>query len=190
MIMEMYVLLMRLFLNLFSEKRVDILVNAAGIAPISGYNNFFNTTEETYDSIMDINIKGTFFVSQVIARYMIDKHIQGHILNISSSSALRPAWTPYELSKWAVNGFTKGLADSICRYGITVNAIAPGPTATSMTGLGNNDSIYHFSSPMGRYSTPEEIANLALFLVSSTGNMIVGETVYMTGGSGTISTHN
>lgn len=60
--------------------------------------------------------------------------IKGHILNVSSSSALRPAWTPYQMSKWSIRGFTMGLADLLMPYGIVVNAIAPGQTATPMLG--------------------------------------------------------
>ena len=79
--------------------------------------SFLNMTEKEYESIMDINAKGTFFMSQAVGRYMIEKSIKGHILNITSSSALRPAWTAYEMSKWAVKGFTLGLADALLPYG-------------------------------------------------------------------------
>lgn len=136
---------------------------------------------------MDANVKGVFFFCQAVSRYMISRGTKGHILNLSSSSALRPASTPYNISKWAIRGFTKGLADSLLPYGIVVNAIGPGPTSTEMLGKKEGDSIYHSSNPSGRYVTPEEIANLALFMVSGMGDMIVGDTFYMTGGSGTIS---
>ena len=115
--------------------------------------------------------------------------IKGHILNLSSSSALRPASTPYNISKWGIRGFTKGLADVMAPYGITVNAIGPGPTATEMLGVSETDTIYHPTNPSGRYATPEEIANLALFMISGAGDMIVGDTFYITGGSGTTTMH-
>lgn len=146
--------------------------------------------EEEYDAIMDTNAKGTFFMSQAVGKWMIEKSIKGHILNVTSSSALRPAWTPYQMSKWAVTGLTKGLADLMIPHGIVVNAIAPGPTATPMLGKNEDDSIYEPYTPAGRYAMPEEIASLALFMVSGAGNMIVGDTVYMTGGSGTITLHH
>ena len=120
---------------------------------------------------------------------MIDNKIQGHILNISSSSALRPAWTPYQMSKWSIRGFTQGLADTLLPYGIVVNAIGPGQTATKMLGMEENDSIYNATNPVGRYAMPEEIANLALLMVGKTGDLIIGETFYITGGSGSISMH-
>lgn len=172
---------------LFPENRIDILVNSAGIV---SKHDFWNMDEEEYDAIMDTNAKGTFFMSQAVGKWMIEKSIKGHILNVTSSSALRPAWTPYQMSKWAVKGLTKGLADLMIPHGIVVNAIAPGPTATPMLGKNEGDSIYEPYTPAGRYSMPEEIASLALFLVSGAGNMIIGDTVYMTGGSGTITLHH
>ena len=98
--------------GLFDENRIDILVNAAGMI---GKSDFLHTDEAEYDSIMDVNAKGTFFLTQVAAKVMINKKINGHILNISSSSALRPAWGPYHMSKWAVRGFTIGAADVLLR---------------------------------------------------------------------------
>lgn len=170
--------------SMFEENRIDILVNSAGVLNRSCFQHM---TEKEYDSIMDINVKGTFFMCQAMGQFMIENKIKGHILNISSSSALRPAWTPYQMSKWAIRGFTLGLADTLLPYGIIVNAIAPGPVATSMLGKSSEDSIDNPSCPIGRYAMPEEIANLATFMVSNMGEMIVGDTFYMTGGSGTIS---
>lgn len=173
--------------ELFEENRIDILVNSAGVVT---KHDFWNTDEEEYDSIMDTNAKGTFFMSQAVGKQMVEKHIQGHILNVTSSSALRPAWTPYQMSKWAVKGLTLGLADMMIPYGIVVNAIAPGPTATPMLAKYEADSIYEPYTPCHRYAMPEELAALAVFMVSGAGNMIVGDTVYMTGGSGTITMHH
>ena len=171
---------------MFSENRIDILVNSAGIA---NQSDFLDMSEQEYDRIMDINAKGTFFMSQAVAKYMIENKIKGHILNVTSSSALRPAWTPYQMSKWAIKGFTLGAADKLLPYGIVVNAIAPGPTATPMMGKGEGDNIYHPTIPSGRFAMPSEIAALATFMVSDMGDMIVGDTFYMTGGSGTITLH-
>lgn len=170
----------------FPENRIDILVNSAGIL---NHTDFLEMSEDEYDRIMDINAKGTFFMSQAVAKHMIENRIKGHILNLSSSSSLRPAWTPYQISKWAVRGMTLGMADRLLPYGIIVNAIAPGPVATPMLGKHEGDSIYNATCPAGRYAMPEEIARLATFMVSDLGDMIVGDTFYMTGGSGTISLH-
>lgn len=173
--------------NKSSSGKIDILVNSAGVV---SHSDFFHMTEKEYDLIMDINAKGTYFMSQAVGKYMIEKKIKGHILNITSSSALRPAWTPYQMSKWAVRGLTLGLADVLLPYGIVVNAIAPGPVATPMLGIHEGDSIYNGDFPSMRYAMPEEIAQLAVFMVSDMGNLIVGDTFYMTGGSGTISLHH
>lgn len=178
---------LEIILNEFPDHRIDILVNCAGVNP---KKSFFNIDESDYDSTMNINVKGTFFFSQTVSKYMIAHKIKGHILNVSSSSALRPAWTPYEMSKWTIRGFTKGLADTLIPYGIIVNAIAPGPTATPMLNMKENDDIDLPGNPIGRYAEPEEIANLALVLASDLGNLIVGDTVYATGGSGVISLHH
>ena len=82
-----------------------------------------------------------------------------------------------------------GLADTLLPHGIIVNAIAPGPTATPMLGKNKDESLYLGQCPAGRYAHPTEIASLAVFMVSDLGNLIVGDTFYITGGSGTISYH-
>ena len=172
---------------MFDDNRLDILVNAAGIVAKA---QFLDMTEEEYDNVMDINAKGTFFMCQTVIKYMTQNNIKGHILNFSSSSALRPAWTPYHMSKWAVRGLTVGLADMFVSKGIIINAIGPGPTATEMLGKKNSDEITHPTNPSGRYAMPEEVANVALLLVSGAGDYIVGDTVYITGGSGITSYHD
>lgn len=169
------------------EKNISILVNSAGV---NCYSNFFDVTEEEYDNVMDTNLKGTFFFNQNFAKYLIEHNEKGHILNVSSSSALRPATGPYPISKWGIKGMTKGLADVLLPYGIIVNAIAPGQTATPMLHKKEGDNIYNDENILGRYIMPEEIAPLAVFLCSDLGNMIIGDTVYITGGSGTISLHH
>ena len=172
--------------NLFPENRIDILVNCAGIV---SYSRVEKVTEEEYDAVMDINAKGTYFMSQAVSKFMIEHKIKGHILNVSSASSLRPAWGPYQISKWAVRGLTLGLADSLLPHGIIVNAIAPGPVAIPRLGKNEGDEIYLGGNPSERFAMPSEIANLAVFMVSSMGNLIVGDTFYISGGCGTISLH-
>ena len=173
-------------LRMFECHRLDILINCAGINDPSC---FLNVSEEVYDHIMDVNTKGLYFISQAVAKYMIKNNIHGHILNISSSSALRPASTPYIISKLAVSGITKGLADELLKYQIIVNALAPGPVATNMVGKTDVTEIGHTTTPMGRYALPSEVAHFAVQMVSGYGDLIVGDTLYMTGGSGVISLH-
>lgn len=166
-----------------SNNKVDIFVNNAGV---NGGNLFPNTTEEEYDKVLDTNLKGMYFVSQSIVNYMIENKIQGNILNITSSSALRPATSPYILSKWGERGLTLGMAKKYLPYGIIVNGLAPGSTATPMLNRENSEDLYCDYSPSKRYLAPEEIGNMATILVSSMGRMIVGDTIYMTGGSGIV----
>lgn len=168
----------------FSEKEnIDILVNSAGT---HGYDLFGAVTEKTYDEVMGINVKALYFISQAVANHMIANGIHGHILNVSSASSIKPSWTPYEISKRAVNGITEGMAHKLIKYGIVVNGIAPGPTATPMMEKMMKSGILWNGNPSGRMSMPEEIAALALFMVSERGEGIVGDTFFITGGSGTI----
>ena len=169
-------------IGLFEEKRIDVLVNNAGV--MTG-DHIGNTDERSFDEVINTNLKGTYFLSQVFSNYLIRNNIKGNILNISSSSGIRPSVSPYMLSKRGEIGLTLGLAKKLISHEIVVNGIAPGPTATDML-LSNKENIKHPSSPAGRYSTPEEIANMAVFLISDMGRMIVGETIYMTGGSGNL----
>lgn len=161
---------------------IDVLVNNAGV--VGG--EIRDCTEEKYDLILDTNLKGTFFLSQLVARYMRDNHVEGNILNIGSSSSLRPATSAYSITKNAIYGFTKGLAKVLAPYGITVNGIAPGPTATPMLMPNGIKDNLAFPNPLGRYILPGEIANMAVFLVSSMGKSIIGDMIFMTGGSGVV----
>lgn len=160
---------------------IDILVNNAGL--VGG--NIDVVSEEQYDAILDTNLKGVFFLSKIVAQYMKDNRIQGNILNVASSSSLRPAISAYTLSKWGLRGLTLGLAKMLAPYGVTVNGIAPGPTATPMLHRDANNLTLK-ANPTGRYALPEEIANMVVVLCSGMGRMIVGDIVYMTGGAGLI----
>lgn len=162
--------------------QIDILVNNAGI--LKG-NIFGKTEEEAFDEVLDTNLKGTYFISQIFSEYLIKNRIQGNILNISSVSGIRPAISPYMVSKWGEIGLTLGMAKRLLTHGIVVNGIAPGPTSTAMLKRKDSD-ISHSKSPSGRYVMPEEVANLAVFLVSDMGRMIVGETICLSGGAGVI----
>ena len=164
------------------NKKIDILVNNAGIMSEC---TFGNTTEEDFDDVLQTNLKGIYMFSQAFIKYMLKNKIKGNILNISSTSENRPVLNPYSLSKWSRKGFTIGLAKKYYDKGIVVNAIAPGPTATKMLLKDKSKNSLSLSQyPLDRYVTPEEIANVALFLTSSMGRMIVGQTIFVSGGIG------
>ena len=162
---------------------VDILVNSAGVRD---HEPWLAKSPEGFDKVMNTNLKAIYFLCQTMANDMIKKGIKGHILNISSSSSERPSWGPYQLSKRALNGLTLGFAHLLAPQGIIVNAIAPGVTATPMV----DDLLEHgnltYPNTMRRAQMPEEIANLAVFMASDLGNSVIGDTVFMTGGSGII----
>ena len=161
---------------------IDILVNNAGV--LGG--NISDADEKQYDLIMDTNLKGAFFLSQAVGRYMKANNIAGNILNIASSSSFRPASSAYTVSKWGLRGLTLGLAKSFAPYGIVVNGVAPGPTATPMLRKDGGGNLAFGRNPLGRFALPEEIANMAVFLVSEMGRTVVGDIVCMTGGAGLI----
>lgn len=163
------------------QKRVDILVNSAGITDSEPW---LEKTPENFDLVMNTNLKSVYFMCQTVAKHMIKNEIQGHILNVGSSSSMRPGWGPYQLSKRALNGLTLGFADKLAPKGITVNGLAPGVTVTPMASKFMDSDNLAYYNPLRRAETPEEIANLAVFLVSDLGTSIVGDTVMITGGSG------
>ena len=163
-------------------RKIDTLINNAGI---SSKTSFLNMDEKDFDDVISINLKSTIFLSQAFARYLIKNNIEGNILNIGSSSGIRPANNPYMISKWGIRGFTLGIAKQLIKYGIVVNGIAPGPTATQML-CKDKDNLYGASNDSGRLVSVVEIASLALQLVSMNGRMIIGEMVNINGGSGTL----
>ena len=168
-------------LSHIENKHIDILVNNAGVI---SKTHFGKTNEKDYNLVMETNLKGTYFLSEIVSNYMIENGIKGNILNISSSSALRPAVSAYSMAKWAIHGLTLGMAKKLSPYGIVVNSIAPGPTATRMLQSDNIININRMSSPSERYATASEIANLAVIMVSDMSKMLNGDTMYATGGCG------
>ena len=175
------------FENVFNEvvyllngDKLNICVNNAGIYQGT---RFGNVTTDEWDNLMDTNLKAQYFLSQIVSNYMIENEIQGNILNLCSSSSFRPSIDPYMLSKLGMSGLTLGMAKKLIPYGIVVNGIAPGPTFTPMLHKKEGDSIQHGGIPAGRYILPQEVANLAVFLCSSMGRMIIGDVVKITGGS-------
>lgn len=165
---------------------IDILVNSAGVHTEDvSMGGFLDFSVEEYDRILDINLRGVYFMVQSVAKHMIsDKVSNGHILIVSSSAGNEPAWSPYRVSKWGLKGITEGMASALVPRGIVVNAIAPGSTATPLLGVEEGDSISAEDNRLGRFAMPEEIAEFAVMLASPMGDMVVGDTLYVSGGRG------
>lgn len=170
----------------YDGKVPDILVNCAGV---NSDQHFPDISETEFDRVMSVNLKGALLMSQMAAQMMIEAKVQGNILNVSSVSSYRPATGPYEISKWGMRGLTVGMADDLIKYGIVVNAIAPGPTATPMLSKNDTSDLKLGWNPSGRMADPREIAELASVLVSDAGRLIVGDTLCASGGGGVVSLH-
>ncbi|MEE9314795.1 MAG: 3-oxoacyl-ACP reductase family protein [Rhizobiaceae bacterium] len=168
---------------------IDILVNNAGIA-IGG--DFLTLSEEDFDKVLRVNLKGSFLCSQAVARLMV-KRVEaggpaGCIINMSSTNAVLaiPAQIPYTVSKGGVRQLTNVLAQYLAPHGIRVNAIGPGSIATEMLESVNNNPEAKRKmlsrTPMLRVGEPEEIAGIATFLATSDAGYVTGQTIYADGG--------
>lgn len=153
---------------------IDILVNNAGISestPFSGY------TEETFDKVMDLNLKGVFCASHAASEYMLQRG-SGVILTSSSVVSIcgQPSGFAYPASKFAVNGMTLSLARELGPKGIRVNAVAPGITETDMMKAVPKEVIDPMIKqiPLRRLGKPEDIANAFVFLASEEASYITG----------------
>lgn len=164
-----------------SMGHIDVLVNNAGVLE-SDWSGILNTTPEDWDRTMDTNLKGVYFLSQAFARMWVEKKQKGKIINICSNNAYRALDTPYAASKWALRGLTMGMAKRLAPYGIIVNGVAPGCTSTSMLGLEDGEPCSYPEVPLGRYSFPDEIANVCVFLASEASGSILGQIIVADGG--------
>lgn len=153
---------------------IDILVNNAGM---SNSTPFMEYTEETYDKVMNLNVKGVFNATRVAAECMVKKG-QGVILSTSSMVSIsgQPSGFAYPTSKFAVNGMTVSLARELGPKGIRVNAVAPGITETDMMRQVPKDVIEPMIQqiPLRRLGQPEDIANAFVFLASDEASYITG----------------
>ena len=154
--------------------KIDILVNNAGISestPITAY------TEETYDKVMDLNVKGIFNTVRAVVDSMAQRG-EGVILNTSSMVSIsgQPSGFAYPASKFAVNGMTVSLARELGPKGIRVNAVAPGITETDMMKAVPKEVIEPMIAriPLHRLGQPEDIANAFAFLASDEASYITG----------------
>jgi meso-butanediol dehydrogenase / (S,S)-butanediol dehydrogenase / diacetyl reductase len=173
--------------------RIDILVNCAGIARI---NPLLETTEEEFDRVYQVNLKGPFLCTQIVAKEMI-KRGGGRIINVSSLAGRRPAefLAAYGATKFGVIGLTQSTALELSRYGITCNAVAPGVIDTPLStlrdkreaeirGVEKIDTMARGvkNVPLGRAGQPEDVANVVSFLASSDADYVNGQTINVCGG--------
>lgn len=151
----------------------NVLVNNAGISLHEG--NIRNVKESQYDSQFDINLKGAYFLTQkFLLKFEESKRSNGCILFVSSERGQHVDDLPYGIIKAAINSLTQGLSKMLIKNGIRVNAVAPGITATDMTGR-SVDNLYAENYSTGRYYLPEEVAEIACFLVSDAAGCLSGQ---------------
>jgi 3-oxoacyl-[acyl-carrier protein] reductase len=161
--------------------RVDVVVNAAGIMPLAPLAEL---DLDVLDRVLRTNVRGTFVVAQQAVRHL---RPGGAIINFSSSvvAIARPTYTAYAASKGAVEGLTLTLAHELRGRDVTVNAIAPGPTATDMFFDGKDEELVRriaAEPPLERLGTPDDAAELVAFLAGPAGHWVNGQVIRANGG--------
>jgi len=174
--------------------KIDILVNNAG-TDIKG--SITELAEDTWDKLMDINLKGVFLCTQAVTPTMIERRY-GRIVNISSMAGKtgEPLTSPYCATKFGVIGFTQSVALEVGQHNITVNAVCPGPVDTDLIrqsvaqsakikGMQPEDFMQQFfidPTPLGRIAQPVDVARAVIFLASDEAEFITGSTLNVSGG--------
>ncbi|MBT9594717.1 MAG: SDR family oxidoreductase [Vitreoscilla sp.] len=166
--------------------QVDGLVNNAGIFRAA---DFLEVTEEDWDAVIDVNLKGAFLVGQAVARQMVRQGHGGAIVNMSSvnGSMAIASIASYNASKGGINQLTRAMALALADHGIRVNAAAPGTIATELAReavLTSDDARLRIlgRTPMKRLGEPEEVADVVAFLLSDAARYMTGEIVHIDGG--------
>jgi 3-oxoacyl-[acyl-carrier protein] reductase len=163
--------------------RIDILVNNAGVCALTSISDI---TEDEWDKVMGVNLKGTFFCSQAVLKEMIGRK-SGKIINIASASAKIggvAVGAHYSASKAGVICLTKSFALQAAPYKINVNCVCPGPIKTEMTDVWGRELNTRFKNmiPWKEYGTPGDVAEAVLFLASDKARYITGEILDVNGG--------
>jgi 2,3-dihydro-2,3-dihydroxybenzoate dehydrogenase len=168
--------------------RLDVLVNAAGIASSGPTSRgpVIGITETDWDRIIDVNLLGTVYCAQAAARHMMRQRA-GSIVNIASVAGVIPRInsTAYGVSKAGVRMFTKCLALELARHGVRVNAVAPGPIDTPMLGpaddaqirarfVAGTPALFRLGVPLGKLGKPEDVASAIIYLASEEAHHITG----------------
>ena len=174
---------------LTAEGRVDVLVNNAAIIDSA---DFLDLSEADFDRVLRTNLKGSFLMGQAAARQMVVQvkagGAPGAIINLSSVNEwfALPDHVAYSISKGGIAQLTKAMAIALAPYGIRTNAIGPGSIMTAMLEKVMTDKAMRqrilSRTPLGRLGTPEEIANIAVFLASDQASYITGQTIFADGG--------
>jgi 3-oxoacyl-[acyl-carrier protein] reductase len=165
-----------------------VLVNNAGVIRD---NLLFKMTDDDWDTVLGVHLRGAFLMSRAVQQYMVDQKY-GRIVNLSSSSALgNRGQVNYSAAKAGMQGFTKTLAIELGQFGITANAVAPGFIATDMTaataarvGMSFEDfqQAVAEQTPVRRVGQPADVANVISFLVSEGADFVSGQVIYVAGG--------
>ncbi|MEN5072265.1 3-oxoacyl-ACP reductase FabG [Isoptericola cucumis] len=165
-----------------------ILVNNAGILRD---NLLFKMTEDDWDDVLRVHLRGAFLVTRAVQKHMVDAG-WGRVVNLSSTSALgNRGQANYSAAKAGMQGFTKTLAIELGKFGVTANAIAPGVIATDMIAataerIGMTPEEFHAAAakdvPVGRVGQPEDIAAAAAFFCSEEASFVSGQVLYVAGG--------
>jgi 3-oxoacyl-[acyl-carrier protein] reductase len=168
--------------------RIDILVNNAGLLRD---NLLFKMSEDDWDKVLDVHLKGSFLCSQAVQQYMVEQEY-GRIIMTSSIVALgNKGQVNYSAAKAGLQAMARTLALELGRFNVTVNAVAPGWIETEMTkeaaervGITMEDMKERFAKniPLRRFGKPEDVANVVAFLASDEASYISGETIYVAGG--------
>ena len=162
--------------------RIDVLVNNAGITKDS---LIMRMKKEDFDTVIDVNLAGTFNVTKNVIPIMI-KQKQGRIINVSSVVGIsgNAGQTNYSASKAGIIGFTKSLAKEVASRNILVNAVAPGFIATDMTSILSDTVKENINSqiPLKRMGEPKDVANVVRFLASEDSSYITGQVINIDGG--------
>lgn len=167
--------------------RIDILVNNAGANPV--LSPLLDLTEEAFEKVLEVNLKGALFMSQLVGKHMIQRGGGGRIINLSSISGLRAradGTGAYCISKAAMNMLTQVMAKELAPHNILVNAIAPGSVKTEFSRVNWSDPERKAQRlreiELKRFGEPEEIVGLAIYLASDASSFVTGEIIRVDGG--------